>query len=219
MYLDVLETVFNVCDGKETEEGLTLPEVMESHCLSHLTSGFGVLEKDIPRHFRTIDENGDGLVSKQEATVALDPLDRLSFYYVGEVPKWTMNDSKVFDPTELQTILQIATDVRDKYDFISPDEYNSFRDDMVDSLKLEFGEYFICRVQDIYCHDCDYCSYYFLRDWPFFKIQEEDDNGNPGGRINLACWQKGKFPHMDCVMYTGPGTYESFYFPGSLRNQ
>ena len=102
MYLDVLETVFNVCDGKETEEGLTLPEVMESHCLSHLTSGFGVLEKDIPRHFRMVDENGDGLVSKQEATVALDPLDRFSSMYL---PKWTMNDSKVFEPTELQTIL------------------------------------------------------------------------------------------------------------------
>ena len=217
MYLDVLETVFNVCDGKETEEGLTLPEVMESHCLSHLTSGFGVLEKDIPRHFRIVDENGDGLVSKQEATVALDPLDRFSFFD-GKILKWTMNDSKVFDPTELQTILQIATDVRDKYNYISPDEYNSFRDDMVDSLKLEFGKDFICRVQDMNCLDCDYCSYYFLLDWPFFKIQEEYDP-NPGGRINLACWQKGKFPHMDCLMYTGPGTYESLYFPGSLRNQ
>ena len=76
--MNVIETVFNVCDGKETEEGLTFSEVMENHCLSHLTSVFGVPEEDIPRHFQAIDENGDGLISKQEAevTLAFDPFDR-----------------------------------------------------------------------------------------------------------------------------------------------
>ena len=65
--IDVYETVFDFCDGKETEEGLTLAEEMENKdCLSHLTTGFGMLEEDIPRHFQTFDENGDGLVSKQE---------------------------------------------------------------------------------------------------------------------------------------------------------
>ena len=76
--LDIIETVFNVCDGIETEEGLTFFEVMENHCLSHLTSVFGVLEEDVAGHFQTIDENGDGLISKQEAevTLAFDPFDR-----------------------------------------------------------------------------------------------------------------------------------------------
>ena len=103
--MNVIETVFNVCDWKETEEGLTLPEVMESHCLSHLTSGFGVLEKDIARHFRTIDENGDGLVSKQEVTFALE--DRLLCELLADkerIPKWTMNDSKIFDSAQLESI-------------------------------------------------------------------------------------------------------------------
>ena len=51
---------------------------MENHCLSHLTSVFGVLEEDVAGHFQTIDENGDGLISKQEAevTLAFDPFDR-----------------------------------------------------------------------------------------------------------------------------------------------
>ena len=80
--MNVIETVFHVCDGKDTEEGLTLPEVMENHCLSHLTSGFGVLEEDIPRHFQAIDENGDGLVSKQEATLLLDRVNNPSLLLI-----------------------------------------------------------------------------------------------------------------------------------------
>ena len=36
--------------------------------MNHLTTLFGILDKDIARDiFQTIDENGDGLVSKEES--------------------------------------------------------------------------------------------------------------------------------------------------------
>ena len=52
---------------------MTLTEVKENQC-SHLTMVLGMLEENIARDFQAIDENGDGLVSKQEAyeTLTLD---------------------------------------------------------------------------------------------------------------------------------------------------
>ena len=64
--VDIIESVFDICDEKGSDEGLTLTEVKENQCMSHLTMVFGMLEENIARDFQAIDENGDGLVSKQE---------------------------------------------------------------------------------------------------------------------------------------------------------
>ena len=61
---DIIDSVFDTCGGKDTEEGLSLSEVLENTCMDL----FGIQDKDIAREiFQTIDENGDGLVSKEES--------------------------------------------------------------------------------------------------------------------------------------------------------
>ena len=77
--VDIIESVFDICDDKETE-GLTLTEVEQEHCMSHLKLVFGILEEDIARNFEAIDENGDGLISKQESVKAYQTigLDRIN---------------------------------------------------------------------------------------------------------------------------------------------
>ena len=69
---DFIESVFDTCDEEETEEGLTLTEVKERHCLDYLTITIGMLDDNIERVFEAIDENGDGFVSKQESFNAID---------------------------------------------------------------------------------------------------------------------------------------------------
>ena len=71
---DIIDFVFDICDGKETGEGLSLTEVMENHCMHHLTETFGLLSEDVARDFEAIDKNGDGLVSKQECVKAYETL-------------------------------------------------------------------------------------------------------------------------------------------------
>ena len=45
---------------------------MERHCLDFLTATIGMLDDNVARDFEAIDENGDGLVSKQESFNAID---------------------------------------------------------------------------------------------------------------------------------------------------
>ena len=42
--------------------------------MNHLTETFGLLSEDVVRDFEAIDENGDGLVSKQECVKAYETL-------------------------------------------------------------------------------------------------------------------------------------------------
>ena len=64
MAADVIDSVFDTCGGKDTEEELTLANVLENNCMNL----FGMQDKDFARDiFQTIDENGDGLVSKEES--------------------------------------------------------------------------------------------------------------------------------------------------------
>ena len=55
---------------------MTLTEVKERHCLDYLTTTIGLLDDNIARGFEAIDENGDGLVSKQESFNAFNAIDR-----------------------------------------------------------------------------------------------------------------------------------------------
>ena len=68
MPADIIDSVFDNCGGKGIEEELSLAKVMENKCMNHLTTLFGMQDKDIAKDiFQTIDENGDGLVSKEES--------------------------------------------------------------------------------------------------------------------------------------------------------
>ena len=148
-------------------------------CLSHLTTGFGMLEEDIPRHFQTFDENRDGLVSKG------------------------------FDSTQRKTILQIALKHKDTYrknpnwsEQICPldtKKYDSFRDAMVDSLREEFGEEFDC-----FLGKEDSC-YYDNVDYAFFDIRENYYRGD----VMLACRQEqpGTWCPLTCELNTN--SYET----------
>ena len=70
--VDIIESVFDICDEEGTEEGLTLLEVKKTHCMDHLTATLGMLDESIARNFEAIDEDGDGLVSKQESFNVID---------------------------------------------------------------------------------------------------------------------------------------------------
>ena len=73
---EFIESVFDVCEKEGTEDGLTLTEVKERHCLDYLTTTIGLLDDNIAVGFEAIDENGDGLVSKQESFNAFNAIDR-----------------------------------------------------------------------------------------------------------------------------------------------
>ena len=70
--VDIIESVFDICDVKETEDGLSLTEVKEVHCMNYLVRVLGMLDENIEKDFKAIDENGDGLVSKEEGFKAYE---------------------------------------------------------------------------------------------------------------------------------------------------
>ena len=51
--------------------------------MDFLRTALGILDENIARDFEAIDENGDGLVSKQESFKALQALDVDRFKYMG----------------------------------------------------------------------------------------------------------------------------------------
>ena len=157
-------------------------------CLSHLTTGFGMLEEDIPRHFQTFDENGDGLVSKQEVTLGLDRNFCEDLWKPKVHNPFVMKELKGFDSTQEKSIINIAYKNMKTYSkrdmtkdvvhvwYIPTDKYDSFRDDVEDSLEQEFGEKFECFVEK------KGRCYYDNVDCAFFNV--ENDN------VILACKQE-----------------------------
>ena len=64
--LNIIESVFAVCDHNFSEQGLTLAEIQDNHCVDFLANMFGILYTDIEKDFAAFDKNGDGVVSIQE---------------------------------------------------------------------------------------------------------------------------------------------------------
>ena len=64
--INVIESVFDICDQKDSDERLTLVEMKEIDCSNFLANIFGMLHEHIDKEFEAIDKNGDGLVSKEE---------------------------------------------------------------------------------------------------------------------------------------------------------
>ena len=74
--IDPIQLVFDVCDIEKDDKGLTLDEVQEKNCMDYLTSGFGITNDNIIKEFEAVDQNGDGVASKQETSLAFENLSR-----------------------------------------------------------------------------------------------------------------------------------------------
>lgn len=72
--IDPIQLVFDVCDIEKDDKGLTLAEVQEKNCMDYLTSGFGITNDNIIKEFEAVDQNGDGVASKQETSLAFENL-------------------------------------------------------------------------------------------------------------------------------------------------
>ena len=64
--INIIESVFDICDQKDADERLTLSEMKENDCANFLANTFGMLHEHIEKEFENIDKNGDGVVSKEE---------------------------------------------------------------------------------------------------------------------------------------------------------
>ena len=68
--LNIIESVFAVCDQNFSEQGLTLAEIQDNHCVDFLANTFGILHTNIEKDFAAFDKNGDGVVSIEEGLSA-----------------------------------------------------------------------------------------------------------------------------------------------------
>ena len=74
--------------------------------MTYLTSGFGIPEEDIAITFEGIDENRDGLVSKEESVKAYQTLGRKDDS--NDSNTWTMTEKKKINKDQERKILQLV---------------------------------------------------------------------------------------------------------------
>ena len=135
---DIIESIFDICDQKDTGPGLTLAEVQESTCMDYLKATFGILSDNIGNDFTSIDQNGDGIVSKEETFYGCQRLgrDRSPGFNI-TIPKfvfpWVVVDSDDYTESQMEEILLKATQLRDSY--LDPYEFEKLND-FVYGLKL-----------------------------------------------------------------------------------
>ena len=108
--VDIIKSVFDICDVKETEDGLSLMEVKEGPCMNYLEMVLGMLDKDIDEDFKAIDENGDGLVSKEECFKAYEnfALDRAGpISNEEEIANWILQQKQQQQQPKNLTTIQV----------------------------------------------------------------------------------------------------------------
>ena len=66
MLLDVVDTVFKICDI-DGEEGLRIEELKKSACMDTLDELFDEKKTELIDDFLEVDANGDSIVTKKEA--------------------------------------------------------------------------------------------------------------------------------------------------------
>ena len=66
MLLDVVDTVFKICDT-DGEEGLRIEELKKSACMDTLDELFDEKKTELIDDFLEVDANGDSIVTKKEA--------------------------------------------------------------------------------------------------------------------------------------------------------
>ena len=72
--IDPIQSVFGVCDIEKEDQGLTLSEVRDKRCMDYLASAFGITNDNIIKGFEAVDQDGDGVASKQETSSAFENL-------------------------------------------------------------------------------------------------------------------------------------------------
>ena len=105
--------------------------------MSFLTSGFGIPEEDIAITFEGIDENRDGLVSKEESVKAYQTLGRKD----KKTDTWTMTSKHKINADQEKKILQL---VRKNQGSDLKKNLNKFRRNMIRDLQKEFRVQFWC---------------------------------------------------------------------------
>ena len=99
--------------------------------MTYLTSGFGIPEEDIAITFEGIDENRDGLVSKEESVKAYQTLGRKD----KKKDTWTMTSKHKINADQEKKILQL---VRKNQGSDLKKNLNKFRRNMIRDLQKEF---------------------------------------------------------------------------------
>ena len=122
--LNIIESVFAICDQNFSEQGLTLAEIQDNHCVDFLANTFGILHTNIEKDFAAFDKNGDGVVSMEEGlnaykTFGLD-LDRTPEMQKKLGAQWVLAvhgslklvNSNGYKEYEKNIILTVATALR-----------------------------------------------------------------------------------------------------------
>ena len=122
--LNIIESVFAVCDQNLSEQGLTLAEIQDNHCVDFLSNTLGILHTDIEKDFAAFDKNGNGVVSMEEGLNAYKTfginLDRSpemqkelgAELVLGVHGDWKFVESDGYKEYEKLTILTVATALR-----------------------------------------------------------------------------------------------------------
>ena len=146
---DIIESIFDICDQKDTGPGLTLAEVQESTCMDYLKTTFGILSENIGNDFASIDQNGDGIVSKEEIFYGCQRLgrDRSPGFDI-TIPKfvfpWVVVESIDYTESQMEEILLEATQLRDNYLDPSNEKLVDFVYDLNLFLKNSYGQKATC---------------------------------------------------------------------------
>ena len=204
--LNIIESVFAVCDQNFSEQGLTLAEIQENQCVDFLANMFGILYTDIEKDFAAFDKNGDGVVSINEGLNAFKRLgidrkglinvemvlDNMKFFDDPVHGSWKLVNSKGYDEIEKDNILAVATVVR--YDHIRKKTYTMDKIGGHGFPKIKYFvydlesnlsdmEYFAmnCYVREKVDHECNNFLYIYYK----YKFRLEDNT------FKIDCW-----PHM-----------------------
>ena len=192
---DIINSVFDICDQKDTEDGLTFTEVQESTCMDHLKATFGILSGNIAHDFAFIDQNGDGTLSKQEIfnglqTLGIDrspessspkvPWDVVnSLIFALQKNKWEVVYSHGYNESQMEEIILKATDLRDNQ--LDPFKWENpkptdFVMGLILFLENSYGQRASCLMDKLNRAACA------LRAGYHFRFQLQDDN------YWVRCW-------------------------------
>ena len=184
----IIDSVFDICDQEDSDQGLTLAEIKENDCVDFLGNTFGLLHNQIEEDFEAIDKNGDGLVSKEEGVNAYLTFDRLD----------SNNDDKTVDDDFSKLSILLYTNCVDnptEFDGIDED----FSDDDMDKLKddIENTSFDATRPTKIIAHGyredaSDFCSWF---------IELYRTNSRSDCNFNIICVNWEKYSDNDPEVY------------------
>ena len=192
--LNIIESVFAVCDHNFSEQGLTLAEIQDNHCVDFLANMFGILYTDIEKDFAAFDKNGDGVVSMEEGlnaykTIGLD-LDRSPEMQKQLGAQWVLAvygslklvDSYGYKEYEKDIILAVATALRFeriKSQTYTVDKIKYFADDLQSTL-YDLGYFSMnCYIKE----KAPECNNFLIGKYKYmFRLEDKT--------FSLLCWSQ-----------------------------